>query len=158
NRTAEKSTEERILNDRPAYPEGVPAPLTAILSRTLQKSYADRYSSAAELKADLVAFLEGRPISPATEARPSAFGLPGEAVDLDEEKTQRTHRLPADDLTITPSDDIRTAILSDAEATQRTELAAAAPEPALTLEAQPAPQGPAPPAAPVRAPLFHRSA
>lgn len=129
NRTAEKSTEERILHDRPVYPENAPLPLAAILSRLLQKSYAARYSNADELKADLIAFLEGHPIAAVTATQPSAFRVPGETLDLDEEQTQRTHCLPVDDQTIAPSDAVPTAILPAVEATQRTMPPPAPPPP-----------------------------
>jgi serine/threonine protein kinase len=126
NRTAEKSTEERILHDRPMYPENVPAELAAIIGRALQKSYPNRYPSAAEMKVDLAAFLEGRAIGQTTTSQPPAFCMPGEVPEIDGERTQRTERHPG------PDREVR----ADAEATQRT---SPVPSPALASESVTAP-------------------
>ncbi len=46
----------------------VPAPLEAIIMKSLRKEPADRYQSAEDLRADLRRFLDGQPVVAATEA------------------------------------------------------------------------------------------
>src|SRR5262249_32635675 len=77
-RTAEQSTEERILWGRPACPENVPTASAASVRRALQESHEDRYRSAQEMQDDLTAFLQGRPLSDKTVMQPSVFAIPSQ--------------------------------------------------------------------------------